>query len=169
MIIPSKFFDMKTNKMKKETKKEVPSLKQLALENINLSEKELKKELAKQMINPYYFSKRYQPQYKIDLDSHHINHTNSKITISSKYELEVEISEINSILREMSITYARLINQYKFTNQTVFSTVFDKQDEVGFELDKTNMFISFKINQNLTKTDIDEINIESQLYFQIEN
>ena len=96
------------------------------------------------MINPYYFSKRYEPQYKIVLDSHHINHINSKITIESKHDLEIELVDVNYILREMSDIYASLINQYKFKYQTVFSAVFDKQDEDGFELDKTEVFTSLK-------------------------
>ena len=79
MIIPSKFFDETPPKVKVKKEKEIPipSLKQLARDKINLSDKELQKEIAKRMINPYYFSKRYEPQYKIILDSHHINHINS--------------------------------------------------------------------------------------------
>ena len=39
------------------------------------------------MINPYYFSDRNsQVAYKINLDSHHINHLNSKLTISSNFQ-----------------------------------------------------------------------------------
>ena len=34
------------------------------------------------MINPYYFTDRaLQVGFKINLDSHHINHANSKLTI----------------------------------------------------------------------------------------
>ena len=36
------------------------------------------------MLNPYYFKdKEFYDFLKINLDSHHINHLNSKITISS--------------------------------------------------------------------------------------
>ena len=85
------------------------------------------------------------------------------------YLSEIEQRDVNDILIEMANIYARLINQYKFKYQTVFSAVFDKQDEDGLELDKIEMFISLKINQNLTRADINEINIESQLKTQIEN
>ena len=51
------------------------SLKRLAQNKINLDDKQLNKELAKKMINPYYFTDRnLQVAYKINLDSHHINH-----------------------------------------------------------------------------------------------
>ena len=59
---------------------------------------------------------------KIDLDSHHINHANSKLTITPNYpEFGFEVRYIKKIMKEYSVIYARLINQYKFKYQTVFS------------------------------------------------
>ena len=71
-------------------------------------------------------------------------------------------------MREMAIIYARLINQYKFRYQTVFSARFDKQDEDGQLLDETELFINLNINQNLTQSDIDNINITFPLERQIQ-
>ena len=34
-------------------------------------------------------------------------------------------------MKELAVIYARLINQYKFKYQTVFSARFDKQNEDG--------------------------------------
>ena len=115
------------------------SLKKLARNNIKLDDKQLNKELAKKMINPYSFSDRnLKVAYKINLDSHHINHLNSKLTISSNFEnTGIEFRFINKIMREMAIIYSRLINQYKFRYQVVFSARFDKQDEDGLLLDET--------------------------------
>ena len=137
------------------------SLKKLARNKINLDDKQLNKELAKKMINPYYFSDRNSKvANKINLDSHHINHLNSKVTITSNFEnTGIEFRFINKIMREMSIIYARLINQYKFRYQTVFSVRFEKQNEDGQLLDETEFFINLNINQNLTQSDIDNINI----------
>ena len=145
-------------------------LKQLARNNIKLDDKQLNKELARKMINPYYFSDRnLQVAYKINLDSHHINHLNSKLTISSNFEnTGIEFRFINKIMREMSIIYARLINQYKFRYQTVFSARFDKQDEDGQLLDETELFINLNINQNLTQSDLDNIDITFPLERQIQ-
>ena len=146
------------------------SLKQIARNNIRLDDKQLNKELAKMMINPYYFSDRnLQVAYKINLDSHHINHLNSKITITSNFEnTGIEFRFINKIIKEMSIIYARLINQFKFRYQTVFSARFDKQDEDGQLLDETELFINLNINQNLTQSDLDNINITFPLERQIQ-
>ena len=88
------------------------SLKQIARNTINLDDKQLNKELARKMINPYYCSDRnLKVAYKINLDSHHINHLNSKVTITSNFQdTGIEFRFINKIMREMSIIYARLIN-----------------------------------------------------------
>ena len=146
------------------------SIKQLAGNNIKLDDKQLNKELAKNMINPYYFSDRnLQVAYKINLDSHHINHLNSKLTITSNFEnTGIEFRFINKIMREMAIIYARLSNQYIFRYQTVFSARFDKQDEDGQLLDETELFINLKINQNLTESDLDNINNTFPLERQIQ-
>ena len=83
------------------------------------------------MINPYYFTDRnLRVGFKINLDSHHINHANSKLTIIPNYpEFGIEVRYINKIMKELAVICARLINHYKFRYQTVFSARFDKQDE----------------------------------------
>ena len=95
------------------------------------------------MINPYYFTDRaLRIGFKINLDSHHINHANSKMIVSPNYpEFGSEIRYIKKIIKELSIIYARLINQYKFKNQTVFPAGFNKQDEDNQVLDETELFI----------------------------
>ena len=89
------------------------SLKQLARNNIKLDDKQLNKELSKKMINPYYFTDRkMKVAYKINLDSHNLHHTNSKLTITPNFpEFRIEFRFINKIMKELSIFYARLINQ----------------------------------------------------------
>ena len=121
------------------------------------------------MISPYYFSRRFENQYKINLDSHNVNHLNSKITFKNKYDLPIQMDDVDSILKEMSLIYTRLIDQYKIKFQVVFSAEFDKEDEFGFISDKTELFISLKINQILTLEDIEQTNICSQLESQITN
>ena len=71
-------------------------------------------------------------------------------------------------MREISVIYARLINQYKFRYQTVFSARFDKQDENNQVLDETELFNSLNINHNLTESDLDKIDIKSPLEQQIQ-
>ena len=64
-------------------------------------------------------------------------HDNSKLNIEPNYsELGNEVRYINKIIKELAVIYARLINQYKFKYQTVFSTTFVKQDEANQILDE---------------------------------
>ena len=61
-------------------------MKQIARNNIRLDDKQLNKELAKKMLNPHYFTDRnLNVGFKIDLDSHHIIHAESKLTITPNY------------------------------------------------------------------------------------
>ena len=146
------------------------SLKQLARDNIRLDDKQLNKELTKKMINPYYFTNgNLKVGLKIILDSHHINHANSKITITPNYpEFGIEVCYINKIMKDLSVIYARLINQYKFKYHTVFSARFDKQNEDNQVLDETELFNNLNINHNLTQSDLDNIDVKSPLEFQIQ-
>ena len=145
-------------------------LRQLARNNIRLDDKQLNKELAKKMPNPYYFTDRnLKIGFKIDMDGHHINHANSKLTITTIFpELGIEVRYFNKIINELSIIYARLINQYKFRYQTFFSARFDKQDENNQVLDETDLFNNLNINHNLTQSDLDKIDAVSLLEHQIQ-
>ena len=169
MIIPDWLFkEAVENKIKKIYNPK--SLKQLATNNIKLTNQQLNKEIAKNMLNPYYFSDRnLQVGFKINLDSHNINHANSKLTITPKHtEFGIEFRYINKIIKELSTIYARLINQYKFKYQTVFWGRFDKQNEDGQLLDETELFINLNNKYNLTQTDLDNINVVSELEHQIQ-
>ena len=167
MIIPEWLFqepvEIKFNKIYNPR-----SLKQIARDNIRLDDKQLKKELAKKMINPYYFTDRnLKIAYKINLGSHNLHHTNSKLTITPDFPgFGIEFRFINKIMKELAVSYARLLNQYKFKYQTVFSARFDKQDEDGQILEETELFIILNNNHNLTQSDLDKIDIRSPLEHQ---
>ena len=153
-----------------EKKYNLKSLKLRAKENIKLDDKQLSKELAKTMINPYSFTdKNLKLGFRTKLDSHHINHANSKLTIIPKYhEFGIEVCYNNKIIKELSVIYARLINQYNFKYPTIFSARFDKQDKDNQVLDQTELFNDLNINHNLTESDPDKIDVRSPLEHQIQ-
>ena len=68
----------------------------------------------------------------------------------------------------MSVFYARLLNQYKFRYQTVFSARFDKQDENNQLIYETELFINLNINHKLTQSNLDKIDDKSPLEHQIQ-
>ena len=83
------------------------------------------------MLNPYYFTGRtLQVGLNKRSHNHYRNHANSKTIVRPNYPaFGIEVRYIDTIMRELSVIYARLINQYKFKNRTVFSARFDKQEE----------------------------------------
>ena len=115
------------------------------------------------MINPYYFTDRkLKIGFNSFLGSHHINHANSKLTTTPIYpEFGIEARYINKIIKELSITYARLINHFRFRYQTFFSARIDKQDENYQVLYEIEFFINLNINHNLTESDLEKIDIKS--------
>ena len=170
-IIPSNFFNEVKPKTIVKKAKVIPTLKELSMKKLLTIQKpsEIVSQLAQKMINPYYFSQRLNVGYNIELDSHNINHLNSKITIRSKYNLRIENRDINNIFKEMALIYARLIGQYKFKYQVVFSALFEKMNEFGYIENKTEMYISLKLNHVLTLSNLDNLTINSEVESQIEN
>ena len=85
MIIPEWLFK---EPIENEIKKiyDPKSLKQKARDIIKLDDRKLNKELAKKLINPYYFTERnLKFGFNITLKSHHFNHVNSKLIIKPNY------------------------------------------------------------------------------------
>ena len=168
MNIPEWFLKEEKSPIKKKIQKRYnpKTLKQLAREKIKLVDKEL----AKIMINPYYFiDKNLKNGFKINLESHNISHANSILTITCKYPgFGIEHRYINKVIKELSVIYARLINQYKFTHHTLFSASFYKINEEDQRDSEIELYINLNINKNLAESDIDNINVRSQLEHQIQ-
>ena len=81
----------------------------------------------------------------------------------------IEFRYINEIMKELSVIYARLINQYKFKHHTLFSASFYKINEEDQRHNEVELYINLKINHNVTESDIDIIDVRYQLEHQIQN
>ena len=166
MIIPDWLFKGERSPIKKKIQKlyNPKTLKLLAGEKIKLADKEL----AKMMINPYYFiNEILKIGFKTNLESHNINHAKSILTTTP--EFGIEFRYINKIIKELSVTYARLINQYKFKYHTLISASFHKINEEDQRYSEIELYINLNINHNLTESDIDNIDVKSQLEHQNQN
>ena len=107
--------------------------------------------------------------FKINLESHNINHAFSLLKIEPNFpDIGIKTKYINKILKEVATIYARLINQYKFIYHILFSTSFYKINEEDQRSDEIEFFIILNININLTETDINDIDVKSQLEHQIQ-
>ena len=168
MIIPEWLFKEEKSPIKKKMQKvyNPKTLKQLAREKIKLDDKDF----AKIMINPYYFiDKNLKIGFKIILESHNFSHANSILSILPKFpEYGIEFRYINKIVKELSVIYAKLINQYKFKYHTLFSASFYKINEEDQRYNQIELYMNLKINNNLTESDIDNIDVRSQLEHQIQ-
>ena len=168
MIIPDWLFKEERSPITKKIQKvyNPKTSKQLAREKIKFDHKEL----AKMMINPYCFiDQNLKIGFKINLESHNINHANSLLTITPNFsEFGIEFRNINKIKKELSVIYARLINQYRFKNHTLFSASVYKINEEDQRYKEIELYINLKVNHNLTYSDIDNIDVRSQLKHQIQ-
>ena len=122
------------------------------------------------MINPYYFiDKNLKIGFKINQESHNFSHVNSILTILPKFlKFGTEFRYISKIVKELSFIYARLINQYKFKYHTLFFASFYKINEEDQKNNEIELYINLKINNKITESDIDNIDIRSQIEHQIQ-
>ena len=75
---------------------------------------------------------------------------------------------MNKLFKELSVVYARIINQNQLKCQTVFLAGFDKQNEDNQVLDETEVFINLSTSHYLTETDVDNIDVNSPLERQLQ-
>ena len=68
----------------------------------------------------------------------------------------------------MAANYARLINQFKFKYHILFSASFYKINEEDQRSDEIELFINLNNNNNLTETDINNMDVISQLEHKIQ-
>ena len=135
-----------------------------------MNDKELDKELAKKMINPFYFfDENSEIGFKINLESHDIIHANFLLKIDPNFpEKGIERKYINKILKRMATVYARVKNQCRFKYHTLFSASFYKNNEEDRRRDGIDLLINLIINNTLTETNINKNNVKSQLEHQIQ-
>ena len=166
MIIPDWLFKEERSTIKRKIQKvyNPKTLQQLARQNIKTNDKEIDEKLAKKMIKPYYFiDENLKIGFKINLESHNINHANSLLNIEHNFpDIAIEFRYINKIIKELSVIYASLINQYKFKYHILFSARFYKINEEDQRSDEIELFINLNIKNNLTETDNIKIDVKSQ-------
>ena len=67
------------------------------------------------MVHIILLIEHYKLDFVITLESHQINHANSKIIIKPNYpDFAIEARHINKNVNQLFVVYARLMNQYSF-------------------------------------------------------
>ena len=88
MNIPEWLFKQKETPIKKKIQKvyNPKTLKQIARQIIKMNDRELDKELAEKLINPYYFiDANLKIGFQIDLENHNFSHANSILNITPNF------------------------------------------------------------------------------------
>ena len=99
--------------------------------------------------------------YDITIDRHHKKDLNSQITITSKFDYTgIEMYYIDEIFKEMAHVYAKFINQYKCKYKLSFMLLFYKFEEDGDIRKEAEMTITLNMTNNLTQSEIDNVNIQ---------
>ena len=103
--------------------------------------------------------------YDITVDRHHKKNLNSQITVTSKFcdIFGKEMYYINDIFKEMAHIYAKFINQYKFKYQLSFMLLDYKFEEDGDIRKEPEMTINLNMTNNLTQSEIDNVDIQCDL------
>ena len=96
MIIPDWFFQEHNENKPRKILNPKP-LREIAKDIIKTDDKQLNEELAKNMIDPFYFTdSALKAGFDINLDSHHIDHAISNLTIIPNFpEFEIDLLYIN--------------------------------------------------------------------------
>ena len=154
-----------SKKLKKLNKPK--TLEQIARVNSKLDDDNLEKGLARKMTNPNYFTdQNLKIGFKINLETHKINHANCMLTITTIYpDFGIE-TRYKKNSKEMVNIYATKLNQYKVKYHIIFSASFYKTDEEDQRRDETELFNSLNISHNLRETDINNIDVKSHLEHQ---
>ena len=173
IIIPEWLFKEEQTPIKKQNKKvyNPKALKQIARGKIKRYDKEIDKELAKNMVNPYCFiDEILKNGCKISLECHINNQANSLLNIVPNFShIGIETRYPNKNPKEMATIYARLINQYKYKYHIIFSASFYKINEEDQRNGEPELFINLNFDHNLTENDINYIDFKSQLEHKIES
>ena len=102
--------------------------------------------------------------YDITVDRHHKKDLNSQITITSKFDnTGIEMFFIEKIFKELNHIYAKFINQYKFKYQLSFMLFIYKFEEDGDIRKEAEMTINLNMTNNLTQSEIDNVDIQWDL------
>ena len=80
----------------------------------------------------------------------------------------IEFRFTNKIINDVSVIFARLINQYKFKYHTLFSASFHKINEEDQINNEIELYINLNSIHNLTESDIDNIEVRSHLKHQVQ-
>ena len=127
-----------------------------------------KEKRIRQFVNPYRLKKPLSGQYNVILIHHNVIDLNSELKVFGKANQYINKYHINNIVKQLSIKYGELINQFKFKIRFFANVKYllNHEDEAPEE---ANHYIGVDIIHILTRLQLDDIDIMTDLDNEIES
>ena len=121
----------------------------------------------REFVNPFRLKKPLSDQYNVILIHHNPIDLNSELKVVAKSNQYINQFHINDIVKQMSIKYGELINQYKFKIKVFANVKYLKNNGEG-PIEEVDHYIPINIIENLTRIQLDDLDIMADLNNEIE-
>ena len=127
-----------------------------------------KEKQVRNFVNPYRLKTPLKNEYNVILIHHNPTDLNSELKINGKANQYINKYHINNIVKQLAIKYGELIKQFKFKIRFYANVKYliEHQDELSEEV---NHYVGVDIIHILTRIQLNDIDIMTQLDNEIEN
>ena len=122
----------------------------------------------RQFVNPFHLKNPLKSEYNVTLIHHNPIDLNSELKVDGKANQYISKYHIKNIVKQLSIKYGELINQFKFKIRFYANVKYllGHEDEPSEEV---NHYIGVDIIDNLTRLQLNDLDIMTDLDNEIEN
>ena len=126
-----------------------------------------KEKRVRQFVNPFHLKPRLKNEYNVILIHHNPTDLNSELKVVGKANQYINKYHINNIVKQLSIKYGELINQFKFKIRFYANVEYllEHEDEAA---DETNHYVGVDIINILTRLQLNDLDIMTDLDNEIE-
>ena len=121
-----------------------------------------KEKRIRQFVNPFRLKKPLSDQYNVILIHHNPIDLNSELKVVAKANQYINQFHINEIIKQMSIKYGELINQFKFKIK-VFANVRYLKNNGEDPIEVVDHHIAINIIENLTRIQLNDLDIMTDI------
>ena len=128
----------------------------------------IREKRVRDFVNPFHLKTPLKNEYNVILIHHNPTDLNSELKVVGKANQYINKYHINNIVKQLSIKYGELIKQFKFKIRFYANVKYllNQEDEPPEEI---NHYIGVDIIDNLTRLQLNDIDIMAELDNEIEN
>ena len=122
----------------------------------------------RQFVNPFHLKNPLKADYNVTLIHHNPIDLNSELKVDGKANQYINKFHINNVVKQLSIKYGELINQFKFKIRFYASVryLLEHEDELPEVVDH---YVGVHVINNLTRLQLDDLDNMTDLENEIEN